>query len=193
MPVYPLPITATHSILTPPRNYNSPRTDPARPGRRHGACDLYAPHGTPVLACEAGTVTVEGLPGSANAVPYAFVRYAPTAPWVYALEVKCDTGKVIRYGECVFLPHLKYGYKVSEGEQIGWVVKMAGLQAPGNCMLHFELYTGTGKGPLNQPIPPYYRRADLIDPSTYLTSAQLPAPSTAYVKLPPQISLTYSA
>lgn len=193
MPTYPLPVPATHPIDTWPRSFDAPRNDPAKPGRRHGACDLYTPHGTPVLACEDGIVTVEGSSLTAPA-PYAFVRYRSTAPWVYALETRLNDGKIIRYAECYFMPYIKQGYKVSEGEQIGWVVKMAGLTAPGNAMLHFELYSGTEKGPLTQNTSdraPYYRRRDILNPDHYLSLCSLVSPAMPGVPLPSQIDALY--
>lgn len=200
MPTFPLPRAVTHSYLPQPpnsRHFDSPRANP--PGRRHGAVDLYCPHGTPVLACETGVCTVEGLPN--HPCPYAFVRYDQSAPHVLALEVKCDSGLVIRYGECLFLPHVKRGYRVHEGEQIGWTVRMKGLTPPGDCMLHFELYQGTLEGPLSQPSAlPYCRRADLLNPTVYLTTraqltpmASATATSLPYLELPSVLAAPYLA
>ena len=43
-----------------------------------------------------------------------------------------------------------------------------------DSMLHFELYEGTGSGPLTvRSNPPYQRRSDLVDPTSYLDGCAL--------------------
>ena len=61
------------------------------------------------------------------------------------------------------------GSTVTEGSLIAYVGKMYV-----DSMLHFELYDGTGSGPLTvRSNPPYQRRSDLIDPTSYLDGCAL--------------------
>ena len=61
------------------------------------------------------------------------------------------------------------GTILSEGSLVAYVGKMYK-----DSMLHFELYEGTGSGPLTvRSNPPYQRRSDLIDPTDYLDSCAL--------------------
>ena len=40
-------------------------------------------------------------------------------------------------------------------------------------MFHLEMFAGTAEGPLtNREIPPFMRRADLRDPTTFLDACQ---------------------
>ncbi|MBY0384467.1 M23 family metallopeptidase [bacterium] len=120
-----------------------------RSGRKHAACDLLRPEGEKVFAVANGTVLQK----------YRF--YAGT----YAIEVKHDSGHVVRYGEvsAKSVPKSAKGEPVVKGQHIGYISNLR--------MLHFEMYSGKGTGPLtvrgkNQ----YSRRSDLIDPTSYLLS-----------------------
>lgn len=173
MPIYPLPEKSKFSYRENPRAFRSPRN--SQPGRLHGGIDLYAPHGTKVFACEAGAVIFPG--------PYKFVNYSNQADgWVYAVEIRANDGRILRYCEMEFLPAIKPGYQVAEGECIGSLKAMKGLSAPGNCMLHFEMYSGKQAGPLTvRQFPggatnlPFMRRADLLDPSDYMDACVVKA------------------
>lgn len=110
----------------------------ARPnGRRHAGCDLIAPRGTPVFAIDDETVeeyVVAFYHGtSAVAVQHGafLVRYCEVSPQSIA--------------------SLRPGAQVKAGQQIASVGGMLH-----SSMLHFELYSGTKKGPLtmmsNRPI-----------------------------------------
>jgi SH3-like domain-containing protein len=122
--------------------------------RLHAGCDLLAPKGTEVLAIDNGTV-IQG--------PYHFYDV------VYALEVKHDSGIVVRYGEILqSLPRgISPGARVSRGQVIGYV----GLMTSGSSMLHFEMYRGTVNGELTTGSGPYRRRSDLMDPTPFLDAA----------------------
>lgn len=182
---YPLPEKTPFSYKTNPRAFNSPRVSTPT-GRRHGALDFYAKHGTPILCIRSGVVTLG---------PYNFVKYDSLAPYVLAIEVQCGAYEkypnlTMRYGEAVFLPNIVVGYRVTEGEHIGWIVRMKGLMPPGNAMLHLEMYSGSQKGSLTQRLFPYYRRSDLFDP-TELADNFILAPTKTYRPIPDDISNKY--
>jgi murein DD-endopeptidase MepM/ murein hydrolase activator NlpD len=136
-----------------PRAFGSPRSNGAR---KHAGCDLYASPGTEVLAVEDGTV-VRG--------PYLFYDC------VYALEVQHMSG-LIRYGEISHSPEgIKPGVAVKAGQVIGFVGKMISVSA---SMLHLEMYSGSGSGPLTvRDHKPYLRRPDLVDPTAFLDACVL--------------------
>lgn len=119
--------------------------------RKHAGCDLYAPVGTPVYAVGDGVVKSFAL------------FYMGT----YALTV--DHGSFwVRYGEISksIASALAAGTPIKEGQQIGEIGDLDQLPI---SMLHFEMYSGAGSGPLTDPSrAPYMRRADLIDPTSYL-------------------------
>lgn len=118
-----------------------------RKGLRHGAVDLIAPAGTPVLAMDEGVV-VRG--------PSPFFR------GTYALEVQ-HPAFLARYCEIARDTEVAVDGTVKAGQVIAYV----GDQ-PGHDMLHLELYSGAAAGPLTQMGRPYDRREDLIDPTPYL-------------------------
>jgi Peptidase family M23. len=65
---------------------------------------------------------------------------------------------------------IKDGSEVKKGQVIAFVGQLEGSK---NSMLHFELYSGTGKGGFTVPDnQPYKRRSDLIDPTETLDKAQ---------------------
>jgi murein DD-endopeptidase MepM/ murein hydrolase activator NlpD len=162
MPTYPFAERTRFSYRQDPRAFRSPRN--SEPGRLHGAIDLYAADLTMVYACEAGRIVRD---------PYPFVRYSLTAPYVDAIEIETADGRIMRYCEMKFRAALKAGVQVSEGELLGNLRAMPGLRPPGDCMLHFELYAGTAKGPLTGGSLPFRRRADLVDPTGYMDSCVL--------------------
>lgn len=141
----------TESYKTSPRNFGSGRSG----GRKHGGCDLYAPVGTPIRAMAQGTI---------RTALYEF--YGGT----YALEIDHGTF-VARYGEIqrTTAKDLKVGATVSPGQVIAHVGKLNNYN---RSMLHLELYAHTATGSLtNRGNPPYQRRADLFDPTTWLDAA----------------------
>lgn len=124
--------------------------------RLHAGCDLYASVGTEILAVKDGTVSLDAYP-----------FYLGTK----ALEV--DHGDfVVRYGEILnAATGINKKVQVTRGQVIAYVGKLQGLA---NSMLHFEMYSGKGVGPLtNKSNKPYQRRSDLLDPTPYLDMASL--------------------
>lgn len=155
MPIFPFRQRPNVDYKTSPRSFGSARE---RGRRRHAGCDLYAPVGTEVLAVENGVI-----------VQPLYFFYLDT----YALEVRHDSGIIVRYGEMKKeTPRLwKAGDKVSAGEVLGFVGQLQGLNI---SMLHFELYAGTEKGPLtNRAAGGFQRRSDLLDPTSFLDSCVL--------------------
>lgn len=123
-------------------------------GRKHAGCDLLVPVGTPVRAVVSGII----------------VAHQPFYDQTWYLVVDHDTFTV-RYGEIQkLLPAgLKVGRTVSAGQIIAHVGLLVSLR---KSMLHFEMYAGTKTGPLTvKKNKPYQRRADLVDPTSYLDTA----------------------
>jgi RHS repeat-associated protein len=122
-------------------------------GRRtHAGIDLYAPVGTNVYALRSGIVLQN---------PYIFYNGS------YALEVNHGSF-IARYCEINVKIGIQQGSKIIQGQLIGTVADLS-LK---NSMLHLELYSGRGVGPLtNRSNPPYMRRNDLIDPTPLIKSA----------------------
>ncbi|MGI8640978.1 MAG: M23 family metallopeptidase [Pyrinomonadaceae bacterium] len=161
MSIFPLPIY-------PQQNYHYAGiafggSSKSRGDRRHAACDLIAPPGTPVYAVERGIVLE--------------VPRKPFYQHTFTVVIR-HAHFVIRYGEVHENRLVSIGEEVSEGQQIGTV----GTSNRGNGMLHFEMYQGTASGSLSQKhnteylyVPPlnYQRRKDLIDPTPYLDSWML--------------------
>jgi murein DD-endopeptidase MepM/ murein hydrolase activator NlpD len=152
MATFPLSFIPTLSYKTSGRRFGANRDSGHR---KHAACDLIAPKGTEIYAVENGRVTYG---------PYLFYR------GTYAIEFKLDSGKVVRYCEIERVAAgVAVGSTLAEGSLIAYVGKMYV-----DSMLHFELYEGTGSGPLTvRSNPPYQRRADLIDPTSYLDGCAL--------------------
>ena len=145
MATFPLPSRPALSYRTGGRRFGAPRDG----GRQHAGCDLIAPAGTEIRAVEAGTV-VRG--------PYPFYH------GTHAIEVQ-HPGSVVRYCEIRGVAEgIAVGSAVTEGQTIAYVGRMYT-----DSMLHLEMYDGSRTGQLTQPNnPPYQRRADLMDPSSYL-------------------------
>ncbi|HCK80000.1 MAG TPA: M23 family metallopeptidase [Candidatus Competibacter sp.] len=152
MATFPLPFKPTLSYSAGGRRFGANRDGGKR---KHAACDLIAPKGTEIYAVEKGKVTYG---------PYLFYR------GTYAIEFRLDSGKVVRYCEIEKVASgVSVGSTLEEGALIAYVGKMYV-----DSMLHFELYAGTGSGPLTvRANPPYQRRADLLNPSDYLDSCAL--------------------
>lgn len=160
---FPLAHVPAESWLTPPRSFGAARDG----GRWHGAIDLYCPIGTPVYAIQDGLVgPVCGYPPS-TPHPYNFVRYREDFPWAQALEVTSHDGSGIwRYCELKFIPEMKVGHAVKEGDLLGHVADL-GL---GYQMLHLEAYSKATTGALTiSGFNKYGRRADLVDPTAIVS------------------------
>lgn len=167
---FPLPFVPEASYRGG-RGYGADRTAVAVklgtcPGNvlKHGAVDLLAPAGTPVLAIDDGIVRCD---------PYWF--YDGT----YAIEI-VHKGFIARYCEIAKNTLVGKQCSVTAGQVIGYV----GNQ-PGADMLHLELFSNpkctdrltTAKTVANQP---YYRRKDLMDPTKLLDALR----HTAYSDSP---------
>jgi murein DD-endopeptidase MepM/ murein hydrolase activator NlpD len=144
MPIFPLPAfpELNYEQGCGHRYFGAARTKK----RKHAGCDLIMARGTKIRAVDDGTVELG---------PYYF--YEGT----YALEVR-HAAFYVRYGE-IQKAKVKAGEKIKKGQVIAEIGCLK--------MLHFEMYTGKGKGGLTvRNSPPYERRNDLIDPTTQLKS-----------------------
>lgn len=162
---FPFPMLPTATWTSGARAFGSNRS---RGTRAHAGCDLYFPQGTWIYAITDGVVT-RG--------PTWF--YAQT----YALEV--DHGDFLaRYGEVQANCPVRTGDRVVAGQKIARVGRLVGISVPSD-MLHLELYDKSASGPLTVDAAqsarrhdglPYFRRRDLVDPSTFLGtwSSRLP-------------------
>jgi murein DD-endopeptidase MepM/ murein hydrolase activator NlpD len=151
--LFPLFQRPADSYKTSPRHFGSGRSG----GRKHAGCDLYAPVGTAIRAMAQGTIRI---------APYDF--YGGT----WAIEVDHGTF-VARYGEVKpnSVKALKAGATVLPGQVIAEVGKLNNYH---KSMLHLELYAGTASGGLTvRGNPPYQRRADLFNPTTWLDAARV--------------------
>lgn len=159
MATFPLRSRPHESYHERPRAFGCPRDGGAR---KHAGCDLYAPAGTPVLAVEDGKVV--------RAV-YPFYDV------VFAIEIEHPCG-IVRYGEISHAAEgLVVGSEVHAGQVIGYVGKMVSVP---QSMLHFELYSGQGHGPLtDRNHPPFQRRTDLVDPTAFLDGCSVQAEEAA--------------
>ena len=72
----------------------------------------------------------------------------------------------MRYGEIDVhkVIHWRAGQQVKAGEIIAYV----GRLDSGASMLHFELYSGKGSGPLTVNSGAYMRRWDLVNPTSVM-------------------------
>ncbi|MFK7766475.1 MAG: peptidoglycan-binding protein [Mariniblastus sp.] len=162
---FPFKSMSNWSYKTSYRAFGSNRSNGTR---AHAACDIYFPQGTHIHAITDGVV-IEG--------PYAF--YAGT----YAIEI--DHGSfTARYGEVQQNAQVAKGDQVTAGQHIAQVGHLIGINVPSD-MLHLELYSGAGSGPLSVSGAggkvhtnglPFRRRRDLLNPTSYLDrwSSNLP-------------------
>lgn len=151
------------------RAFDSRRSDGTR---AHAGIDLYFADFTEIRAMTEGVVT-RG--------PYPF--YLET----FAIEI--DHGPfVARYGEIApeRVWHVEEGDRVEKRQQIGRVgilTKSGGrrLNVP-SMMLHLELFDKTASGKLTRAVGtsarnaagvPYFRRADIVDPSGFVHRAAI--------------------
>jgi murein DD-endopeptidase MepM/ murein hydrolase activator NlpD len=132
-------------------------------GRKHAGCDLNAPIGTEIFAVKDGKIIQK---------PYEF------AGETFALEID-HSDFIVRYGEIQkeLPPGLGVGKTVKRGQLIAYVGKFVTEEHDIKHMLHFEMYSGEESGPLSDKLnPPYQRRGDLMDPTSFLDNAILLAP-----------------
>jgi murein DD-endopeptidase MepM/ murein hydrolase activator NlpD len=153
---FPLTFIPKESWHERPRHFGAPRSNGAR---KHAGCDLYAPPGTPVRAVADGKI----------------VTFRPFYLGSFAIVVDHGTF-IVRYGEVKskMAPGLKVGDKVKQGQTLGEVSILKGLKV---SMIHFEMFKGNAKGELTQNKKPFFRRADLLDPTPFLDDwAKQPLP-----------------
>lgn len=142
----------THDWTNGMRRFGANRSG----GRKHAACDLYRYKNEPIKSVAPGKV-----------ISNLYYFYQGT----YALEVRHSGGFVVRYGEMTGYkaPGVKVNATVKMGQKIG---KMGKVNS--NCcrpMLHFELYSGSGRGSLSRKGASggrFKRRSDLMNPTSYL-------------------------
>jgi len=173
---WPVPDSESHTVPSPddPGSFWENRGD-----RRHCGVDIYAPHGSPVRAIEAGKVLDTGIMTSKDILPY----------WNTTYYVLVQHGpQIAKYAELHDLA-VSTGDKVDGGTIIGHVGTVidheaitedapAYIQRLSNwgdvSMLHFELYKarpakteaylGGNWFDATQP-------EDLINPTEYLAAA----------------------
>ncbi len=140
----------THSYSTGMRSFGSRRGGGSR---SHAACDLYRYKNEPMKSVAPGKV-ISNL--------YKFYQ------GTYAIEVEHSGGFVVRYGELTGYraSGVRKNSRVKMGQRLGKIGKVNS-----NCcrpMLHFELYSGNRRGSLTRKSGRYRRRADLMNPTSYL-------------------------
>lgn len=154
--MFPLDHIPSASYTESPRKFGSNRPG----GRLHAGCDLLAPVGTKIYAMADGKIIDH--------------REFYGQTW----QITVDHGDlVIRYGEVKpntlgIAPGLHVGSTVKQGQHIGYV-GLVHFESGGTAhMLHLEMYDKSAHGSLsNTNNPPYMRRNDLINPTSYLIKA----------------------
>jgi len=138
-----------------------------RAGLVHGACDMVASPGTPVLAVADGIVMYN---------PKRFFPKDDGPQITFEFAVR-HSGFVARYCEIHSVALVSQGDEVRAGQVIAYIGDQPGKNLTdkddGKDMLHFEMFSGLKSGSLslNPEDPangPYYRRRDLIDPTKHL-------------------------
>ena len=154
---FPLSFVPKDCFYTGGRRFGADRENGKR---KHAACDLIADEGIPIYAIRDGVVELEA--------GKVFFYHGTTS-----LAVRHQGGLIVRYCEIKKVADgLRMGSAVSSGQVIAYVGKMLTLS-----MLHFELYSGTGSGPLtDMSNKPHMRRGDLIDPTVLLKSLMADMP-----------------
>ncbi|KVP75316.1 hypothetical protein WJ96_06035 [Burkholderia ubonensis] len=124
----------------------------------HEGVDLYAPHGTPVFAVEAGeVVAVKPFTGPHAGLPW----------WLdtWAVFVEGPSGVVV-YGEIA--PSVAEGVQVIAGQTLGTITTvLAKDKGRPRAMLHLELHT-PGSRIAPEWLEHDQRPAVLCDPTPYL-------------------------
>ena len=151
LPLYPFPRFSEHNPTTGARFFRANRNG----GRKHAGIDLKFPPGTPIRAMADGNVLIPSTP-----------FYDGTNALVIDHEIF-----IARYGEISrAAPGLN---SAGASVQRGQIIAFVGQLSSGNSMLHLELYSGSGNGPLTVPQPPFKRRADLLNPMDYIKASTL--------------------
>lgn len=139
--LFPLQGRPTSSYLSAPKCFGCGRSG----GRKHAATDLYRPRNERIQSIADGRV-LRGM--------YYFYQ------GTYAVEVKNDDGKVVRYGETNGRSYANG--RVKKGDSVGQIGKT-------HCctpMLHFEMYDGRAGNASLSGGGAYRRRWDLMNPTS---------------------------
>lgn len=160
--IFPIVKQPTHPYDSGMRRFGARRSGGSR---LHAANDLYRKRHDAVVAVQGGTI-IRSL--------YPF--YEGT----YAIEVKHDSGKVVRYGEISAKRPpgriLNVGTRVSKKDIVGFIGRLnSGCCNP---MLHFELYSGKATGRLSDSSSgtKFKRRWDLLNPTNFLKDWEKTSP-----------------
>ena len=151
--IFPFVLAPTKSYKTGMRKFGH-RRDGGK--RKHAGCDLYAPAGTAIRAMDDGVVMrpVETFYLGTNQLQIRHKDF------------------VARYGEISHLAAgIDNGVAVKRGQVIAYVGTLTFKSGNTMSMLHLELYSGQGTGPLTVRDNVYRRRGDLIDPTEILDAA----------------------
>ncbi|KAG8469358.1 hypothetical protein KFE25_007876 [Diacronema lutheri] len=128
----------------------------------HEGVDLYAPHGAPVAAVEAGRVVrIVDLTGPKAQSPW----------WLDTQAVMVASSSwVVCYGEVRARDDLRVGSDVDAGEVIGsGATVLAKDKGRPRAMLHFEMYRAGYEGmPVSWEPPELQRPEPLLDPTAQL-------------------------
>ncbi len=161
--MFPIPYIPSYSY-TGSRGWKADRSAVAKqlnvPGGvlLHGACDLIAPPGTPVLAVADGFVREN---------PRTFYPFkGPLITYAFSIQ---HHGFTARYCEIGLEVEVHVDDYVHEGQVIGYIGHQPG--DGDHQMLHFEMYRGNQFGELSNldaDYAPFFRRKDIFDPTPYL-------------------------
>ena len=153
--VFPLSFVPARSYSSGGMRFGARRS---KGTRKHGGCDLKAPEGAKIYAVADGKITVH-------------IKDFHHGTGAVVVEHDDFT---IRYCEIKGIAKgLKRGSDVTCGQVIATVGRMYT-----SSMLHFEMYEGTSSGAYTKRSnPPYQRRDDLMDPTTYLDKWKSNLPS----------------
>jgi len=159
-PVYVRPVRVTVKDI-----YGTHRAFASRSGR-HAGIDFVPAHNL-----------AEGLvapfPNIYAVADGEVIRYAHFYRGTYALEIRKDDGRIVRYCELHAVGGVYVGARVEQGQIIALMGRMTGIS---EVMLHLEYYKGTATGSLTQPGNRTYnyvasnnlgRRRDLLDPTFF--------------------------
>ena len=130
----------------------------------HPGVDLYCLEGQAVTAVEAGIVV--------NVEIFTGALADPPSPWwneTMAILIEGQSG-ALGYCELMAAPHIVPGYKIEEGELIGYVVPVLKKdKGNGTTMLHFEQYLSGSTGHVTWELGKE-KPASLLDPTELLKS-----------------------
>ena len=121
-------------------------TSPRASGQ-HGATDIMAPRGLPIVAVEAGKVSFWTRSASAGCMLYLYGESGLTYLYIHLNDTRADGSRSGCAGGVAFAAGLRDGAAVEKGQLVGYVGDSG--NAAGNPQLHFEILDG------KQPLNPY--------------------------------------